>query len=52
VIVHKGEEIVPADEVGVNGVNITNYNNVIVNNKTDEKYLMDLLGKKYYHGAY
>lgn len=52
VIVHRGEEIVPADEVGGQNVSITNYNNVTVNNKTDEKYLMEMLGKKYYSGAY
>jgi hypothetical protein len=48
-VIHKGETVTPEGQVG--NVTITNYNNVLVNNKTDEKYLEDMLGRKYY-GSY
>ena len=42
--------IVPNDQLGggVNTQTVTNYLTVTVNNKTDEKYLMELINKRYY----
>jgi len=51
-VVHKGERIIPAEEASVQSVQVTNYVTATVNNKTDEKYLLELMGRKYYSGAY
>jgi hypothetical protein len=51
-IIHKGETITPASDAGPQSVSVTNYNNIIVNNRRDEQYLLDLIGKKSYSGSY
>jgi hypothetical protein len=47
-VIHKGETINPADQVSSNNTTVTNYVTATVNNKTDEKYLMDLINRRYY----